>query len=155
MKYTDKFNSINLTDEANIPQITPDRVFYKIDDFTVTQDTSKINVDTSIKTLKDLWGKSLSKYINNNMKIFLDKDIPVITIEEYLRELKDICAGKALTTKRFTVRHNNSIRVDHVIILNKYKDHYVLMNEVYQNDKFLKAIEYNLNEMLKKYSTMV
>lgn len=151
MKYTDKFNKVSsATDNQDLLQISPDRVFYKIDDFTVIQDTDKINVGVSAKNLKDLWGKGLPKYLSKMSNYFSD-DIPVMTIEDYLREMKNVCAGKALKTNRLSVYLNNSIRIDHVIILNKYKDHYVLMNEVYQNEKFVKALEYNFNELLQQY----
>lgn len=151
MNFTDKFNNISNDKGEELLQISPDREFYKIDDFTVTQDTEKVDVDSSIKTLKDLWGKGLPKYINKMSEYFED-DIPIVTMEEYLREMKDICAGKSLKAKRFSVRLNNAVRIDSVIILNKYKDHYVLMNEIYQNEEFKKAAEYNFNELLKHIS---
>lgn len=151
MNFTDKFNMISKSQEEDLLQISPDREFYKIDDFTVTQDTEKMDIDSSVKTLKDLWGKGLPKYIDKMSQYFED-DIPVVTMEEYLREMTAICAGKAVQAKRFSVRLNNALRIDSVIILNKYKDHYVLMNEIYQNEKFKKAAEYNFNELLKKYS---
>lgn len=155
MEYTNNFvNYLNSADNNEL-QITPDRVFYEIDDFTITQDTSTGEISDSITSLKDLWGKNLPKYING-MSEYLNDDIPVITQEQYLREIKDYqIKNKVIKPRRFTINLNNSTRIDSVIIINKYQDHYVLMNEVFINDNFVRAVEYNFNKVIDEYTKLM
>jgi hypothetical protein len=143
--------------------IKPDRVFYTIDDFTVTQDTLQAeqtddDIDKSVKTLKDVWGKKLPNVIDNiSDKVFRTiKDIPVTTQLNYLKEFKDsIVNSNTAPIARISIKFNQGFRYDSVIILNKYKDHYVLMIEAYKDDEFIGAFEYNFNKWLKKYEEIM
>lgn len=156
---------INTQQEQIAPefQIKPDRVFYSIDDFTVTQDTNVVEetdstISKSVKTLKDIWGGELSTLIKNVSKRTLKeiRDIPVMTQVEYLREFKDSIVNKQQrNSKRVSLKFNYGFRYDSVIILDKYKDHYVLMIEAFKDNEFLGAYEYNLNLWLKQYEELM
>ena len=156
MEFTHKFVDM----KENVPgsemlKIKPDRVFYKIDDFTITHDTTVVNdIKAPVKKLKDLYGKTLPKYIKD-MSEYISDDIPVVTQEEYLREIKDILVdGSGIPFKRCSVYLNNDVKIDSVIVLNKYEDHHILINELYQGGKFIQAMEYNLDKILEEYNNL-
>ncbi len=165
-KQTSEFSGVRqtITESELSPEFTikPDRVFYKIDDFTITQDTlstdeTEEDIEKSVKTLKDIWGKKLPIFISKiSDRVFREvQDLPIITYQKYLKEMKDYIAySNAVPTKRVSLKFDNSLRYDSIIIINKYKDHYALMVEVYENDKFRAVYEYDFNKWMAKYEEL-
>ena len=155
MEFTNEFINTKrkLRNTADMPKITPDRIFYEIDDFTITQDTVPVNTTTGIKNVKELWGDKLKEYIKDKYIGF--EEVPVLTQEAYLRELKD-CQYSTPPRKpeRFWLKGNNSTETGWVVILNKYPDHYVLMSEVYVGGKFKQAMEFNLDVMIEEFNNL-
>lgn len=139
---------------GNLPKITPNRVFYSVDDCIMAQDCEKMDTDKVINNLQETFGDHLGKYVNTSAQYY-DQQIPVITYEEYLKEMKDLiqtgAEKKGTRPVRFYVDLAGGLSVGSVIILNKYRDNYVLINEVYKEGTFVKAMEYNFYDVIKMY----
>lgn len=139
--------------------LTPDRVFYSIDDCIVTQDVETADINEALSEVEKVLNKDLPDYVKS-MSQYFDGEIPVITMTEYLRELKELSRytkllRPILPSKRFYLTLAGGIEVGSVIISDKYKERYILMQEVYINKKFANAKEYNLAEALKAYKEKI
>lgn len=126
---------------------------YKIDDCYLAQEISKIDTGKNTKELKRDFRGKLPEYINNRAGAIMS-EVPVMSYEIYLKELKDALIFNGEINKgnlqRLWLKGNDSVEAGSVLILNKYPGKYTIISEVYKGGKFIKAFESDLEEVLKE-----
>lgn len=136
----------------------PDRVVHKIEDCLVTRDENVISCENKIKDLESLMGKNLRRCISTYSDM-IEGEVPVISYFEYLKELKDF----ALAGERSNCRNLNRLFipftdgkiVSNVIVTGYKAGKFILINEVFKENKFIKSIEYDLEELIEQYEKLM
>lgn len=129
---------------------------YRIDDCDVTVEAQRPDIAERSKILSDFYtAKGFNKIVENYESI-LGSDVPILTVEEYLRELKDIAMrGDELnlsTLNRWVVETIPGVTVANVIVTGKPSDGYfTLINEVFVNGSYVKTVEYDLEQLFESY----
>lgn len=129
---------------------------YKIDDCYLVQELEKIDTGKPVEELKKTFRGKLPEYINNRASEIVS-DVPVLSYEIYLKELKDslIFNGEVIkgNLQRLWLRGNDGYEAGSVLILNKYQGKYTIISEVYKGGKLVKVFESDLEEILKQMET--
>lgn len=134
--------------------ISPGRIFYRIEDAVVADDTEKVNteeVSDSMKKFKSLYGDDLGKYLKNYTKALVS-DIPIMDYKTYLNEIQKLLSKRSKSInyfklKRFRVNLTGGYRTDSVIVLGKPGTNIILNVTLYRNGEFVRSVDYDLEEL--------
>lgn len=129
---------------------------YKVDDCDITISNSKANVNDGISKLVSNIGNEGVLQVIKNFRSSIRCNIPVMTFEEYLKEIKD-CVQESNdgsisigNLTRVIIPINDYTVVANVIIVGKDDcNGAILINELFENDKYVKTVEYKVDELLK------
>lgn len=130
---------------------------YKIDDCDVTVESSKPDIKQRAESLKGFYtAKGFNKIVENYESI-LGSEVPILTAEEYLRELKDIALSgdevNLSNLNRWVIETIDTVAVANVIVIGLHNDgKYSLINEVFIMGEYQKTIEYDLEDLLATYT---
>lgn len=130
---------------------------FKIDDCDVTVESHKPDTSERVEELKNFFTVKGFNKIAKNYEILLGFNIPILTAEEYLRELKDIAImGGEInlnSLNRWSVETIEGVTIANVIVIGLHKDGiYTLINEVFINGVYDRTIEYDLEELFEAYT---
>ena len=126
---------------------------YKVDDCHITQELKQVDTGKTIKELKESFRGKLPEYIKNRAEAITD-DVPIMSYEMYLKELKDalIFNGEIQrgNLNRLWVEGSQGVMVGNVLILNKYPGKYTVISELHKAGKLNEVYEADLEELIKQ-----
>lgn len=129
---------------------------YKVDDCDITISNSKANANDGLYKLIGNVGNEGVLQLIKNFRSSIRCNIPVMTFEEYLKEIKD-CVQDSVdgsinlgNLTRVLVPINDYTVVANVLIVGKDNSKgAILINELFENDKYVKTVEYKVEDLLK------
>lgn len=136
----------------------PDRIVYKIDDCMMTQDLEVVDSEKGITNLNKLMNNKLPEYIDVYSDI-IDDDVPVLLYTDYLKEIKDLARQNQnkksfRQLKRMFIEMQGNVVVSCCIVFGLKKNKAIMINEVYQDGNFAYAAQYDLEEVMRNYSSI-
>ena len=148
--FTEKENVKNYLDNF----VKPKCKVYHIDDCYITQEIKRINGKEKAETLNKLTKGNFINKVKEKAELYYG-DVPMMTYEEYLKELKDSLIEYPETAKehlsRMWLNDVTGLEIGTIIVTNKEPGKATLINEVYSNNKLEYCAEYDLEEMIKIY----
>lgn len=127
---------------------------YRIDDcdMVISRRHDEITSENSI-LLKQLGGRGLTKLVENYVDS-VEGDVVLMTVEDYLRELKSIEMSEEeeislASLKRSFVRVSGTVVVGSVILIDKYPNDCAIVCDTFKNGKYLGTNEFKMTELLQ------
>ena len=125
--------------------LTSSEKIYRIDDCDVNITVKGIDQTAKFNELKDFYSvRGFNKIIDNYLDT-IGTELPIMTHEEYLRELKDtVIENNTINLGNLTrliVPTLPNVYVANVLIKDKYPSAYCLINEVYVHEKYMETLK--------------
>lgn len=126
---------------------------YKIDDCHIVQELAKVDTGKTMEELHKTFRGKLPEYVKNRAEV-ITSDVPIMSYEMYLKELKDALIFNGEIQKgnisRFWVDGSEGMTVGNVLVLNKYPGKYTVISEIYNGGRMGEVFEMDLEELMKQ-----